>query len=476
MKKIFTDIPHPIKEIARILYVEGFQCFLVGGAVRDSIMGITPHEYDITTDARPEDVQRIFKYTIPTGIKHGTILVIIEDMHVEITTFRSDGNYSDGRHPDHVKYASNIEEDLPRRDLTINAIAVNIKTGEIPSFCLGGIEDLNKKILREISEKNFTDDPLRLLRIFRFYSSLGFEPAENLIHIASKYSNLINKPAKERIEYELMKLFNGKYCAESLILMDKTGILEQLFPIVKELKQIPPNQHHHLDLFHHSIETVKQVQILYENSSEEVKSHMDRTDFGGFPRITHLKLACLLHDIGKPSTWTIEENTQRHRFIKHDSEGEKLCVPILKNLCFSNKQIEYISYIIKKHMYPSAVVSAPDMSEKTMMRYLRKSEDNAIDNILIAQADRLSALGPEITGEIVNNNINALNNLMDFCIETRKNIKPLPKLLDGNEIMQILNIKPSPRLGEILDTLKEAQISGDITTKEEAVNFIKTLK
>ena len=149
---------------------------------------------------------------------------------------------------------------------------------------------------------------------------------------------------------------------------------------------------------------------------------------------------------------------------------------ILERVKFSKKQIEYISYIIKKHMYPSAVVSAPDMSEKTMMRYLRKSEDNAIDNILIAQADRLSALGPEITGEIVNNNINALNNLMDFCIETRKNIKPLPKLLDGNEIMQILNIKPSPKLGEILDTLREAQISGDITTKEEAVNFIKTLK
>ena len=444
------------------------EIYLVGGCVRDFFLGNISYDRDlIVTDEEADTFARKL-----SDFFNGKYIPLDEENKIYRVVLPDKINYFDITNP----VENSLENDIKRRDLTINAIAVNIKTGEIPSFCLGGIEDLNKKILREISEKNFTDDPLRLLRIFRFYSSLGFEPAENLIHIASKYSNLINKPAKERIEYELMKLFNGKYCAESLILMDKTGILEQLFPIVKELKQIPPNQHHHLDLFHHSIETVKQVQILYENSSEEVKSHLDRTDFGGFPRITHLKLACLLHDIGKPSTWTIEENTQRHRFIKHDSEGEKLCVPILKNLCFSNKQIEYISYIIKKHMYPSAVVSAPDMSEKTMMRYLRKSEDNAIDNILIAQADRLSALGPEITGEIVNNNINALNNLMDFCIETRKNIKPLPKLLDGNEIMQILNIKPSPKLGEILDTLKEAQISGDITTKEEAVNFIKTLK
>ena len=444
------------------------EIYLVGGCVRDFFLGNISYDRDlIVTDEEADTFARKL-----SDFFNGKYIPLDEENKIYRVVLPDKINYFDITNP----VENSLENDIKRRDLTINAIAVNIKTGEIPSFCLGGIEDLNKKILREISEKNFTDDPLRLLRIFRFYSSLGFEPAENLIHIASKYSNLINKPAKERIEYELMKLFNGKYCAESLILMDKTGILDQLFPIVKELKQIPPNQHHHLDLFHHSIETVKQVQIIYENSSEEVKSHMDRTDFGGFPRIAHLKLACLLHDIGKPSTWTIEENTQRHRFIKHDSEGEKLCVPILKNLCFSNKQIEYISYIIKKHMYPSAVVSAPDMSEKTMMRYLRKSEDNAIDNILIAQADRLSALGPEITGEIVNNNINALNNLMDFCIETRKNIKPLPKLLDGNEIMQILNIKPSPKLGEILDTLREAQISGDITTKEEAVNFIKTLK
>ena len=441
------------------------EVYLVGGCVRDFLIGKTTCDRDlIVTDEEADTFARKI-----SDFFNGKFIPLDEVNKIYRVVLPDKSNYLDITNP----VGKSLENDIKRRDLTINAIAVNIKTGEIPQICNSGLEDLNNSVLREISESNFTDDPLRLLRIFRFYSVLGFEPSDSLINIAAKYANLIDKPAKERIEYELMKLFSGKYCAQSLLLMDKTGLLEKIFPIVRELKKIPPNQHHHLDLFHHSIETVKQVQILYENAPDEVKSHMDKVDFGGFPRIAHLKLACFLHDIGKPSTWTIEEDTKRHRFIKHDSVGEKLCKPLLKKLCFSNKQIEYIAYIIKKHMYPSALVSAPDTSEKTLMRYLRKSEDNAIDNILIAQADRLSALGPEITKETVEENINALNSLIKFCIETKKNIKPLPKLLNGNEIMEILNIKPSPKLGEILNTLQEAQISGDINTKEEAIDFVK---
>ena len=182
-----------------------------------------------------------------------------------------------------------------------------------------------------------------------------------------------------------------------------------------------------------------------------------------------------MHDIGKFSTWTIEEDTGRHRFIKHEDVGAKMCVPLLKSLCFSNKQIEYISYIIKKHMYPTAVVSSPELSEKVMLRYVRKSEDNAIDNILIAQADRLSARGPEITDDIVEENITGLNKLLEFYLNSRETLKPLPKLLDGNEIMKIFNITPSPKLGEIIKALNEAQISGDVETKEDAINFINTI-
>ena len=237
---------------------------------------------------------------------------------------------------------------------------------------------------------------------------MGVEIDKSLIEISSKYSKLINKPAKERVLYELMKLFDGKFAHDALLKLDECGILSEIFPFVNELKRVPPNLHHHLDLFNHSIETVRQVGLLYEVSSQEVQEHMQKVDFGGFSRLAHLRLACFMHDIGKFSTWTIEEDG-RHRFIGHDEVGANLAVPFLKKLTFSNKQIEYIKYIIKKHMYPTAVVSSPELNDKVMMRYVRKSEDNAIDNILIAQADRLSARGPEITDDIVNENISALN-------------------------------------------------------------------
>lgn len=441
------------------------EIYLVGGCVRDFLQGKTSNDRDlIVTD---EDAG-IFARNVADFFE-GKFVPLDEENKIYRVILQDRINFLDITNP--VK--NSLETDIKRRDLSVNAIAVNIRTGDIPEVCNTGIKDFHNKVLREITEENFTDDPLRLLRVFRFYSVLGFEPVESLIGIVSKHSKLINNPAKERVEYELMKLFSGKYCAQSLLLMDKTGLLEEIFPFVKELKQVPPNQHHHLDLFNHSIETVKQAQILYENSPDVIKEHLDKVDFGGFSRFAHLKLACFLHDIGKPSTWTIEEDTLRHRFIKHESVGEKLCVPLLKKLCFSNKQIEYIAYIIKKHMYPTAVVTAPEVNEKVMMRYLRKSEDNAIDNIIIAQADRLSALGPEITQEIVDENINALNALMKFCIDSKKNCKPLPKLLNGNDVMKLLNIKPSPQLGQILEALKEAQISGDIATKEEAIEFIK---
>ena len=241
------------------------------------------------------------------------------------------------------------------------------------------------------------------------------------------------------------------------------------------MKQVPQNTHHHLDLFNHVVETVRQIELLYSNASFEEKQHLDSTDFGGFPRINHIKLAGFLHDIGKFSTWTIEEDTGRHRFIKHDDVGAKMCIPLLKDLKFSKKQIDYISSMIKNHIYPSNVIIAPDLSEKVMMRYIRKMEANVIDNIILAKADRLSARGEAITEEIVAENINGLNKLLSFYLEKRDSLKPLPKLLDGNEIMELKKIGQTPKLGEIINALKEAQLNGDIVTKEDAIEFIKNL-
>lgn len=438
--------------------------YLVGGSVRDCFLGKNTFDRDLIV---ADEDARTFSQKVAEFFD-GKFIPLDEENKIYRVVLKDKKNYLDITNP----IENSMEKDLFRRDLTINAVAVDIKTCEILDL-VGGVEDIQNRIIRGIKDFNFEDDPLRILRVFRFYSILGFEIDSHLLEVVKSLKDLILLPAKERIEYELMKLFDGKYADLALLKMDECEILNKLFPFVDELKQVPPNLHHHLDLFHHSIETVRQVGILYENSSDKVKSHMEKVDFGGFSRLAHLRLAAFMHDIGKFSTWTIEEDTGRHRFIKHDDVGSKLAKPILKKMCFSNKQIDYITLMIKKHMYPTMVVQSPELTDKVMMRFVRKMEDSAIDNILIAQADRLSAQGPEITKEIVEENISALNKLLNFYLQAQETIKPLPKLLDGNEVMKILNIKPSPILGQILNSLHEAQISGDVTTKEEAVFFVK---
>lgn len=368
---------------------------------------------------------------------------------------------------------NNIEEDLKRRDFTINAIAYDLANNEFIDVT-GGLKDLKNKVLRHIDDKNFEDDPLRILRAFRFYAVTGFKMTIELENALKKYLPLALNPAKERINYEIMKLFGGDFASGALLKMDEFGLLEKIFPCVTEMKKVPPNTHHHLDLFHHVVETVRQIEILYNKISGFEKEHLDAIDFGGFPRINHLKLAGFLHDIGKFSTWTIEEGG-RHRFIKHDDVGSKMVVPLLRDLKFSKKQIEYISCMIKNHIYPSNVIVAPSLNDKVMMRYVRKMDDNVVDNIILAKADRLSARGVDITEEIVNANISGLDKLLDFYLSKKDSLAPLPKLIDGREIMDILNIKPSPKLGEIINAINEAQLNGDITTHEEAVSYIKNL-
>ena len=365
---------------------------------------------------------------------------------------------------------NNIEEDLKRRDFTINAIAYDLANDKFVDVT-GGLKDLKNKVLRHIDDKNFEDDPLRILRAFRFYAVTGFKMTIELENALKKYLPSALNPAKERINYEIMKLFGGDFASGALLKMDEFGLLEKIFPCVTEMKKVPPNTHHHLDLFHHVIETVRQIEILYNEISGFEKEHLDAIDFGGFPRINHLKLAGFLHDIGKFSTWTIEEGG-RHRFIKHDDVGSKMVVPLLRDLKFSKKQIEYISCMIKNHIYPSNVIVAPSLNEKVMMRYVRKMGDNVVDNIILAKADRLSARGVDITEEIVNANISGLDKLLDFYLSKKDTLAPLPKLIDGREIMEFLNIKPSPKLGEIINAVNEAQLNGDILTHEDAVRFV----
>lgn len=439
--------------------------YLVGGSVRDFLLGKSFFDRDIAIKGAKNFAEKMARQF------DGTLVVLDEENQIFRVVLKDKINYLDISEI----VGDSIEEDLTRRDFTINSIAYDLKRGKYIDIS-GGKNDLEKGILKHYKDSNFEDDPLRVLRAFRFISVTGFKPSEELKKAILKYRHLLLNPSKERINYELMKLFGGKYCSEALLLMDEHGILEDLCPYVKEMKQVPPNTHHHLDLFHHSIETVRNIEELYKNADNEIREHLNNVDFGGFPRINHLKLAGFLHDIGKFSTWTVESDTGRHRFIKHDDIGSKMCVKYLKDLKFSKKQIEYISNMIKNHIYPSNVIAAPDLSDKVIMRYIRKMGVNVIDNIILAKADRLSARGNDITEEMIQSNIEGLDKLLNFYLEKRDSLKPLPKLLGGNEVMEILNIAASPKLGKILNALHEEQLSGNINTKNDAINFVQNLK
>ena len=439
------------------------EIYLVGGAVRDFLQGKSPLDRDLLV--LDTDVKEFSKRLC--DFFDGTFIELDSENKIYRVVLKDKKNYLDITKP----VGGTLENDLKSRDLTINSLAINLKTGEVIDIT-GGIEDFKNGILKYYDEKSVLDDPLRILRFFRFMGIYGFEIAPECLKFLEQHKNLIGKPAKERVIYEIMRMFEGKFSDTTLLKMDEIGLLEILFPFVAEYKKVPPNTHHHLDLFHHCIETVKQIQLIYENSAPEVKEHLRKTDFGQTNRLSHLKFAGFLHDIGKFSTWTVDEDG-RHRFIKHDDVGSKIAGQFLKTNKFSKKQIAYITEMIKYHIYPSSVMSAPDVNDKIMMRFVRKMEENAIDIITLAKADRLSARGEAITDETVEKNISSLNRLLNFYLEKRETLKPLEKLLSGDEIMKILNIKPSPRLGEIVSALHEAQLSGEITTRTEAVEFVK---
>lgn len=435
--------------------------YLVGGAVRDALLGKSTCDRDIAIKGAEEFAHKIAEKF------DATFITLDSEFKIYRVVLQDKVNYLDISEIQ----GETIEEDLMRRDFTINAIAYDLKENKFIDVT-GGVEDLKNGVLRHIKDENLAEDPLRILRAFRFASVTGFEMTPELQVAIRKYLPLALNPAPERINYELMKLFGGQHAAKMLLSLDEFGLLEKIFPCVNEMKRVTPNSHHHLDLFHHVVETVRQIEIGYENAPQVIREHLDKVDFGGFSRINHLKLAGFLHDIGKFSTWTIEP-TGRHRFIKHDDVGSKMVVPLLRQWKFSKKQIEYISCMVKNHIYPSSVLDAPDLNEKVMMRYLRKMEDNVIDNIILARADRLSARGVDVTEAMVKNNLDGLDKLLNFYLEKRETLVPLPKLVDGKEIMEIKGIKPSPLLGEIINALHESQLNGDVMNREDALKFVK---
>lgn len=467
MNKVIEKIKNDQILKAIMDFAQDTDIYAVGGVLRDYYLDIENFDKDIIVENKNA---RDFAQKLAVKL-NASFVPLDEENKIYRLVLQDKIHYIDVAN----LIGETLEEDLKRRDLTLNSIAINLKTLEIIDLN-NGINDLKKGIIRHISEQNLLDDPLRMLRAYRFAAMLGFDLDNDLKEIIKKHAEKIHQSAVERISYEFLKLFSGDYSAKTLIEMDESSLLEEILPVTAKLKKVPPNLHHHLNLFEHSIEVVNQIQKIYENSPVEVQEHLQKVDFGGITRLAHLKLAGFLHDIGKPDTWTIEEDTGKHRFIKHDDLGAKMAVSMLKNAKFSKKQIDYISKMIKFHIYPSHVVAAPNLNEKIYMRFIRKMENEVIDVIILAMADRLSARGVEITDDIVKKNINNLQKLLDFYLNIQDSLEPLPKLLSGEEIMEILQISPSAQLGEIIKAMQEAQLSGEISTREEALTFIDKFK
>lgn len=455
-----------IKTIKPVIKKTKERSFIVGGFVRDCILEKDSCDVDLVVE---KGHAKTFSKLLADEI-NGYFVELDDINKIYRVVFHDKMHYLDIADCT----GSCMEEDLKRRDFTINALAYDLSNDKLVDVT-NGVQDIENGVIREISKQNILDDPIRILRAFRFQSQLGFTLSRELKDIIKEHAPCLCSTAKERINAELIKLFGGKNVPETLLSLEQYGILELIIPEVKEIKKVPKNSHHHLDLFEHSVETVKQIQCFYDGACEEVQTHLDEEFLGGQKRLSFLKLGAFLHDVGKPATWQIEHGTGRHRFIMHDSEGAKLIVPTLKNLKFSKKQIAYLQKIIKNHIYPAGVVTSNNAGEKAYLRFYRKMEDDTIDLIAVAYADRMSALGPEITQEMIQKNINGLDSLLQGYLKEKSKLAPLPKLLDGKEIMEILNIPASKKLGEIINKLKEAQISCEVNTKEEAISFVKNL-
>ena len=381
-------IPKEIQFIIDTLVKNGFEAYLVGGCVRDMLMGIPPHDYDITTSAPPETIISLFKKTVPTGIKHGTVTVINGGIAAEVTTYRADGEYADHRRPETVTFVKSLKEDLARRDFTVNAIAYNEKEG-IKDF-FGGIEDINKKILRAVGdpEKRFCEDALRILRLFRFASVLGFAPEKGTLKAALKCAPLLESISAERISSELRKAVNGKNPAALKPLTD-IGRLQFIGIKSPDYLKIIPLQSEELALFSflysatddlmsalNFLKPSNKEKRLYENiltllslpfpqSKEEIKEMLFKTDPISVEKYLYFKSSYFGWDTENAQSMLREilENGEPYRISDLKISGKNLI-----NMGISGEKIgETLEYLRK------SVVYNPEQNKKSVL--LQKSEE-----------------------------------------------------------------------------------------------------
>ena len=319
-----------ISKFASVFTENGFRLYIVGGAVRDWLLGTPNSDYDFCTDALPEQVMKIFRKVIPTGIKHGTVTVLFMGESYEVTTFRTEGAYSDRRHPDSVEFVTSLEEDLSRRDFTVNAFAADCTDGKIIDL-FDGMADLKNKVIRAIGNpvERFSEDALRMMRLARFCSKLGFTPDPETEKAAAALCSDISSVSMERIYDELSKTLMTNNPVYGLKLLERTGILSIILPEVARCRQ------------------TQQDKVGSDNVLDHIYSAVAASASLGY-NLT-VRLACLLHDIAKPLCMSVNQYGIL-RFYGHDIKGADMAREVLRRLKCSNRQIDDVCIIIANHM------------------------------------------------------------------------------------------------------------------------------
>ena len=420
-------IPKEINLILEKLDKAHFEAYVVGGCVRDLIMGQKPKDWDITTNAKPEQIRKLLPKNFYEN-KFGTVTVLTGSKNktlsdVEITPFRLEGKYSDKRHPDEIKWAKKLDEDLSRRDFTINALALNKDKKIIDYF--NGQKDLKNKIIRTVgkAEDRFNEDALRMLRAVRFACTLGFEIEETTFKAIQKNADLIQMISNERIRDELIKIFETEKAAHGIDLLRETNLLKYILPELEKGVGIGQNKGHIYNIYEHSL-----------RSLEEAAKHKFNLE---------VKLAALFHDIGKPATK--EGEGPDSTFYNHDCVGAKFTLRILERLKFPNKFIDKVALLVKNHMF----VSDPDRLTDAGARRLiaRVGKENIPDLINLRISDRLGMGRPKARPY----RLRTVEYMIDKVSKDPISAKMLK--INGNDIMKLLEIQPSPKVGAILDVL-----------------------
>ena len=416
-------IPADATQIIERLEKAGFEAYVVGGCVRDSLLGKNPHDWDITTSALPEQVKSLFSHTVDTGLKHGTVTVLLEKEPFEVTTYRIDGEYDDGRHPNQVEFTLSLEEDLKRRDFTINAMAYNPQRGLVDLF--GGIEDLEKGIIKCVGNpvERFSEDALRMMRAVRFAAQLGFEIEANTKNAIKDLAPTLKVVSAERIREELCKLLVSDR-PKDIVTLYELGLTKVFLPEFDVMMECEQNTPHHMyTVGRHSVEGMALA-----------------------PNDLNLRLVMLLHDVAKPEVKTTDADGHDH-FLDHPIVGAEKTRQILRRLRFDNETIRIVTRFVRYHD------ERPRLTKESIRKAIvRIGPDMFPDFFVVQRAD----IGAQSTykREEKEKNIDIFQQFYREIIEEKECLSIRDMEINGRDLID-MGMKPGPKLGDVLDELFE---------------------